>query len=44
VSRGEIELVIIFSPADAKMRELFPIIDECRKSKVSAVLLSEGRL
>ena len=43
VIQHEIEVVIIFPGADAKMGELFPFIDACRKSKVREVLLNDWR-
>jgi hypothetical protein len=43
VIRHEIEVVIIFPGAEAKMGELFPFIDACRKSKVREVLLNDWR-
>jgi hypothetical protein len=43
VVRHEIEVVIIFPGAGAKMDELFPFIDACRRSKVREVLLNDWR-
>jgi hypothetical protein len=43
VKAHEVEVVVIFPEAEAKMGELFPVIDACRKSKVREVLLNDWR-
>lgn len=41
VERGEIEYVIVFPARDTKWGEIFPVLDECRKSRVRVVLLNQ---
>ncbi|MGA7725577.1 MAG: hypothetical protein WCA95_09845 [Opitutaceae bacterium] len=40
VKSGEIDYVIIFPDRKAKLKDLFPVIDQCRKSTVKGVLLN----
>jgi hypothetical protein len=39
VDRGEMEYVIVYAPKETRWKFLFPIVDQCRKSKVKIVLL-----
>ncbi len=41
VSRGEVEYVIVFATKGTRWGEIFPVLDECRKSRVRIVLLNQ---
>ncbi len=41
VQSGEIDYVIIFPVKDTKWGDIFPVLDECRKSRVQIVLLNQ---
>ena len=41
VSSGEIDYVVVFPAKGTKWGEIFPTLDECRKSRVQIVLLSD---
>jgi hypothetical protein len=41
VLSGEIDCVVVFPAKGTKWGEIFPVLDECRKSSVQIVLLSE---
>jgi hypothetical protein len=41
VSKGEIDYVILFPARDTRWGEIFPALDECRKSHVRIVLLNQ---
>jgi hypothetical protein len=40
VKSGEIEYVVVLPAKDTKWGDIFPVIDECRKSRVRLVLLN----
>ena len=42
VKSDQIEFVIVFPVKDAKWGEIFPVIDECRKSRVKVVYLNQS--
>ncbi|WP_221029977.1 hypothetical protein [Actomonas aquatica] len=41
VRRAEIEYVVVFPAKGSKWGDLFPVLDECRKSEVRIVLLNQ---
>jgi hypothetical protein len=44
VQSHEIDYVVIFPEKDSKWGEIFPVLDECRKSRVRIVLLNEREI
>jgi hypothetical protein len=42
VQSGEIDYVVVFPSQETKWNEIFPVIDECRKSRVRIVLLNQN--
>ena len=41
VQSGEIDFVVVFPSDQTRWGEIFPVIDECRKSRVRIVLLNQ---